>query len=194
MESKWSIYSEFSRMGKLLYQQGLVSLTAGNISVRRGNMIYITASGSMLGDLKYEDMVEVPVKKPGYTDGVNLKKPSVEAVVHRSVYENTEHNAVVHAHAPTAIAMSFNNDVIKLIDSEGKFYIPEVPVIAVNGGISSKRVADESPSILSKYPAVIIRGHGIFAAAATLIEACGIISTIEFSAEIIFKKELLNGR
>lgn len=189
MESKWQIYKEFSRLGKLLFQQGLVSLTAGNISVRKGDIFYITASGSMLGDLKYEDMVAVPVSSRGFDSGLNLKKPSVESIVHKSIYENTPHKAVVHAHAPTAIAVSFDRSRIVLADSEGKFYIPEVPVVAVNGGIASDDVAREIPVFLNKYPAAIVKGHGIFAGAATLNEACGIVSTIEFSAQILYKKE-----
>lgn len=190
MESKWQIFKEFDRLGKLLFQQGLVSLTAGNLSVRKGNSIYITASGSMLGDLKFEDVVVLPLNSAEYSAAYNLKKPSVEAIVHRSIYDDTSHMAVVHAHAPTAIAFSFTNERIVLADSEGKFYVPEVPVIAVNGGIASLDVAKEIPSLLNKYPAVIVRGHGIFSAADTLVQACSIVSTIEFSLKILQKKEI----
>ncbi len=180
-----NIYKEFKRLGKLLFQQHLVSLTAGNISIRKDNNIYITASGSMLGDLKFDDIVRVPFNRDVEPDPILHKKASVEIIVHKSIYENTAHKAVVHVHAPTTIALSFNKDRIVPADSEGKFYIPEVPVVSVNGGIGSLKVAEEIPAILNKYPAVIIRGHGIFAVGDTLRNACGIASTIEFSSQIL---------
>ncbi|MFH1416324.1 MAG: class II aldolase/adducin family protein [Elusimicrobiota bacterium] len=189
MDSKWNIYKEFSRLGKLLFQQGMVSLTAGNISVRKGDDIYITASGSMLGDLRLEDIVVMPIKDHGFVPSGNLKKPSIESVVHKSIYEKTQHKAIVHVHAPTAIAVSFNKNSITLADSEGKFYIPEVPVVAVNGGIASLDVAREIPPLLEKYPAVIIKGHGLFTAADDLAGACSLASTVEFSAGILLNKE-----
>jgi len=193
VEGKWQIYRDFSRLGKLLFQQGLVSLTAGNISVRQGRLMYITASGSMLGDLRFEDIVSVPIGDKTFSAEVNIKKPSVESVVHKSIYLNTEHKAVVHAHAPTAIALSFEENKIVLADSEGRYYVPEVPVLAVNGGIASSDVAEQIPPLLSRYPAVIIRGHGVFAAADNLNDACGIASTIEFSAKILDKKTKIKG-
>jgi L-fuculose-phosphate aldolase len=188
----WQVYKEFHRFGKLLFQQGLISLTAGNISILQDRVIYITASGSMLGDLNYDDIASVPLDKAVMHTSHSIKKPSVELVVHRSIYENTEHKAVVHAHAPTAVAVAFQYDSICFPDSEGRLYVPEVPVIDVKETIGSSEVAQTVPSYLNRYPAVIIRGHGVFAAADTLAKACGIVSTIEFSSQILYKKEKLN--
>jgi len=189
VESKWPIYKEFNRLGKLLFQQGLVSMTAGNLSIRKNNSMYITASGSMLGDLKVDDIVEVSINSNNPVFSINSKKPSIEGIVHKSIYKSTPHKAIVHAHTPTAIALSFDKDRIVLADSEGKFYIPEVPVVAVNGGIASTDVAEVIPKFLNEYPAVIVRGHGLFAAADSLEKACGMASTIEFSSKILYTKE-----
>jgi L-fuculose-phosphate aldolase len=194
VESKWKIYKEFCRYGKLLYQQGLISITAGNISVRKGNNIYITSSGSMLGDLLQDEVVVVPIDGTRIYTGIDTKRPSVEVVVHKSIYENTSHKSVVHVHAPHTLAFSFENDMIELCDSEGKYYMPAVPVISVNGGIASEDVARAIPDVLNEYPAAVVRGHGIFAAADTLLKACSLVSTIEFSSKILFAKKLLDAQ
>ncbi|MFC2091433.1 class II aldolase/adducin family protein [Elusimicrobiota bacterium] len=194
MESKWKIYRQFERFGRLLFQQGLVSLTAGNLSVRSGEIIYITASGSMLGDLKYEDIVSVALDEGRIPGVIDLKKPSMEIIVHRSIYKNTDYKAIAHVHNPSAIAVSFKTDKVELADSEGRFYIPHVPVVAVNGGIASEDVAKVVPSILKDYPAVIVRSHGVFAAADTLDTACSLASTIEFSSGILMRIQKNNMR
>ncbi|MBN2406804.1 MAG: class II aldolase/adducin family protein [Elusimicrobia bacterium] len=187
-----SIYREFSRVGRLLFEQGLVSVSAGNLSVRKGEDIFITATGSVLGDLGIGDVVNAPVNPGRAPSAGNIfqKKPSVEIDVHRAIYMNTDHTAVVHAHTPTAIALSFDTDRIELEDSEGKFYIPVVPVISVNGGIASSKVAEVLPGQLNANPVVIIRGHGVFAAARTLMKACSIVSTLEFSSIILYRKRI----
>ena len=189
MEGRHKFYKDFKRLGSLLFQQGLVSLTAGNLSVRKGDHIYITASGSMLGDLQYEDITHLSVSGARTVEPVSLKKPSIESIVHSAIYKGTSHNAIAHVHAPAAIAISFNKDRIMLADSEGKFYVPEAPVIAVNGGIASEDVARELPPLLAQYPAVIVRGHGLFTAAEFLKDACSIASTVEFSSRILLYME-----
>ena len=189
MEGRHKYYKDFKRMGSLLFQQGLVSLTAGNLSVRQGDNMYITASGSMLGDLNYEDITHMSVSGMKTVESVRLKKPSVESIVHAAIYRITSHKAIAHVHAPAAIAISFKKDRIILADSEGKFYVPEAPVIAVNGGIASEDVARELPPLLKDYPAVIVRGHGLFTAAEFIKDACSIASTVEFSSKILIYME-----
>jgi len=194
----WQFFEEFRSCGRMLYEKDLISLKAGNLSIRQGDSIYITVSGSKLGGLNRSDIVKVPILESG--SGRNLSrylhetgKPSMELPVHKAIYEKTDFLAVAHAHPPTAVTISFFCDKIKLEDAEGKFYIPEIPVISVENPIASSEVAEKLPDYLSKSPVVMVKSHGLFAAASTLTEACAIISTVEFSSKILYRKMLLEG-
>jgi L-fuculose-phosphate aldolase len=190
-----SSFNEFKETGRMLASGGLISATAGNLSIKEGGYIRITASGSSLGFLKRQDLVKVnldtglTVSGPGPAAG----RPSVEINIHKSIYMNSSYGAVAHAHPPTAIALSYDSKEINLIDDEGKFYLPRVPVLKVRGsGISSDEVARELPGIIRETGLAVIEGHGVFAAAENLNKCGALISTLEHSADILYKKRLLD--
>ncbi|MEA3507048.1 MAG: class II aldolase/adducin family protein [Elusimicrobiota bacterium] len=193
-----SSFSEFKETGQMLWSGGLISAAAGNLSVKEGSYscpgyaIRITASGSLLGFLKREDIVKVNLDTgltvPGQVPG--SARPSVEINIHKSIYENSSYSAVAHAHPPTAIALSYDSKEIELIDDEGKFYLPRVPVLKVSGsGISSREVARELPGIIRDTGLVVVEGHGVFAAAENLKKCGALISTLEHSALILYRKK-----
>ena len=194
-----STFAEFKEAGKILWDAGLISATAGNLSTKEGSFscpgcaIRITASGSSLGFLKREDIVKVNADTgltvPGQVP--SSAQPSVEINIHKSIYMNSSYAAAAHAHPPTAIALSFNSREIELIDDEGKFYLPRVPVLKVSGsGISSDEVARDLPEIIRETGLVVVEGHGVFAAAENLKKCGALISTLEHSAIILYRKKI----
>ena len=65
--------------GKWVMEKNLTWGTSGNISVREGERIYVTASGTVLGDLHEEDITVVDLegkilegKKPSKETGMHL--------------------------------------------------------------------------------------------------------------------------
>jgi L-fuculose-phosphate aldolase len=82
---------------------GLVVATAGNVSVRAGDLVAISPSGLDYDDLT-PDLVGVhrldgaPVQAP--------LRPSTEMPLHLAVYRETDAAAVVHTHAPASTALS----------------------------------------------------------------------------------------
>ncbi|MDQ7056286.1 MAG: class II aldolase/adducin family protein [Persephonella sp.] len=112
------IIKEIIFTGKVLYNEGLVSSHAGNISARQGNSIFITKTGAMLGYLTEKDIVEVPVYETSQIDRV----ASSELIVHRAIYQTTDYKAVIiHAHPVNAVALSFFVDKEFVpIDNEGR--------------------------------------------------------------------------
>ncbi len=181
---KTKIYKEFIRTGKMLFKQGVISLTAGNMSRKIKKDMYITASGSMLGDLKKSDIVH------SRTGRDRPKKASVEYKVHQEIYNNTGYRAIIHTHPPNTLVVAEKVEIVKPIDAEGKLYIPEVPVVEVDKSIGSKEVAGVIPGILKNVKAVIIKDHGVFSVSDTIAGAAGIVSTLEFSSKILFKKKI----
>ena len=178
--------NEFIEVGRELYEQGLNHASSGNLSILKGDSIYITKHDSKLGKLKFEDIVRVNL-----FDEKLDKEASVEVKVHRSIYRNTEHKAVVHAHPIYSTVLSFFYNKIVPVDAEGFFYLPEVPVVEVIDTIGTEGMATVLPQYLKKYKVVVVKGHGSFAAGDSLSEAAKLTAVLEKASEIILFKRLL---
>lgn len=175
------IFEAFQWVGQDLYYLGLITSHAGNISIRSGERVWITRTGSMLGRLEPEDIVETslsPRESPH-------PKASMELPVHLAIYRATSAQAILHAHPPTAVALSLLDEVIVPADSEGGYILGRVPVIAAKNVVASAEVADRASSLLQDHRAVLVKGHGSFAAGGSLEEALKITTTLEASAKIL---------
>ena len=89
---------------KLLYEQGLIGLYDGNISVKLNDLIIITPSGIPKPMLNINDLVIVD--ENGQVISGKFK-PSVEVRMHLGIYKAINKcRAVVHTHNPTVILLS----------------------------------------------------------------------------------------
>ncbi|MCI0398933.1 MAG: class II aldolase/adducin family protein, partial [Chloroflexi bacterium] len=102
---------EIVRVGRLMYDKGLVAASDGNISARLGpGRILITPSGLHKGLMAPEQLLVVdedgrPVG-PGLAASRRLK-PTSEMPMHLEAYrQRPDVGAVVHAHPPITIALS----------------------------------------------------------------------------------------
>ena len=91
---------EIIETGRWIMEKNLTWGTSGNISVREGDHIYVTASGTVIGDLHQEDITVVDLegkvlegRKPSKETGMHLevyrKRPEVAAVLHASPFWTT---------------------------------------------------------------------------------------------------------
>jgi L-fuculose-phosphate aldolase len=176
---------EFERIGKRLFAEHLTGGNFGNISVRDGDEgFYIKKTGM------YLDSAGEPVYVPLYGDVP--PDASSEYRVHREVYRKTDHQAVVHAHPPCAVAASLVMDRIVPEDSEGEMFCAVIPVVP--GAPGSQEIADNVAKALFSSKLVIVRGHGTFAAGKTLDDAYVFTSLAEHSCRVLYLKRgfLLN--
>ncbi|HOI89794.1 MAG TPA: class II aldolase/adducin family protein [Candidatus Rifleibacterium sp.] len=172
---------EFQTIGHDLFIAGLNNSHSGNMSVRLNRMMAITRSGSMLHRLDYDDIVETLI------DGEDAAsaRASRERPVHRAIYLQTGAQAIVHAHPPQLIALSFFTDQFSPVDAEGRYFFPRgVPVVEVTNAIASEEVAGKVAPLLRDYPLVIVRGHGSFAVGNSLEDGFHYTSSLEHSARI----------
>jgi L-fuculose-phosphate aldolase len=173
---------EFERIGKRLFSEHLVGGNFGNISAKESDEgFFIKQTGAYLdiaGDLVY-----VPLH------GNAPQNASSEYRVHREVYRKTNHQAIVHAHPPCAVAASLVMNEIIPEDSEGEMFCPKIPV--VQGAPGSQEIADTVAHALTSSKLVIARGHGTFAAGKTLDEAYIYTSLAEHSCRVLFLKQNL---
>lgn len=181
------MYSEFVKYGKMLWESGLIHLTSGNISLRKGSVIYVTRTGSLLGALSASDIVTVNLENT-----IRDKGASSETPVHRAIYlANPEIQAIVHAHPPYATALSWDTTLIKPIDSDS-LYIPEIPVLTeCPYGEGSHCIADHFPKLFAKQVVAMIRGHGAFSVGKDIRQATARVSMMENQCRLLFFRHIL---
>jgi L-fuculose-phosphate aldolase len=167
--------SEAERIGRRLHAEGLVSGNFGNLSVRDGDAFYIKRKNAYL-DVP-GTLVFVPLGGPFPGDA------SRESLMHQEIYRATPAGAIVHAHPPHAIALSYLSDEVKPRDCEGEMLCPVIRV--VEGALGTPALAHTVAEALRKSPAVIVRGHGTFAIGTTLDEAYVITSAVEHACRIL---------
>ena len=183
------MYNEFKQIGRDLFIQGLNSSHSGNMSVRLGDRIVITRRGSMLGNLRANDLIETGLDK----NDSHITLASTEINVHRSIFKNTSALSIVHAHPVYATALSLIEDEIIPIDSEGQYMLHRIPVIGFEHTVGSEEVARVLPEYLKEYKIVMVRGHGSFAIGQLIEEAYQWTSSLENICKIIYLHRTLGG-
>lgn len=96
--------------GKQMVRDGLAWGNGGNISVRVGSdRFLVTASGSSLGELSTNDLVEVTLS--GEVTAPS-RRPSKEVQMHAAIYsKRSDINAVVHSHPFYGLVMACSGEV-----------------------------------------------------------------------------------
>jgi len=188
--SRIIMWQEISKIGKKLVDHGLVESHFGNISVRIGNKMLITRSGSALDEITENSVVEVELEG---TSGLDMIASS-EAIVHREIYKNTSALAIIHAHCQFAVTLSLladfdsDSDFIVPVDSEGQYFLHEVPI--VKGGIGTSQLAKNTACALAEHKGAIIYSHGTFATGKILEEAYVVTTQIEHSCAIKYRYDM----
>ena len=172
---------QFQRVGRALFLQGLVSPQGGNLSIRLGERLVITHRGSALGSIERGDLVETGLNKNDRATPL----ASTELEVHRCIYRRTPALAVVHAHPPHAVALSFIEKEIVPCDVEGRALLSKVPVVRADM-VTHKQLAEDVANLLKEYKVVLVRGHGSFAASQLLEEAYYFTAVLEQSSRLLY--------
>lgn len=177
------MHEDFIKYGRILFEQGLNNSHSGNLSTHKGNSLFITRHGARLGDLTAKDIV-----KTHCSDNKNDAEASFEVKVHRAVYQECPRiYAIAHAHTLHATALSLlPGSFIIPLDAEGLHYLPRIPVLRCKSTIGSDEVSRKLPSLISRYHAAIVAGHGVFAGGASLEEAAMYAAVVESASTIIY--------
>jgi L-fuculose-phosphate aldolase len=160
----------------------LVSPQGGNLSVKLGERLVITHRGSALGYIREGDLVETGISKNSRVTPL----ASTELEVHRCIYKNTPALAVVHAHPPHAVALSFSEKEIVPPDIEGRALLSSVPVLCTGTEAKAVELADRIARLLGEHRVVLVRGHGTFAASQLLEEAYYYTVVLEQSCRLLY--------
>jgi L-fuculose-phosphate aldolase len=166
--------------GVRMLEDGLAVGTAGNLSVRVGDVVAISPSGILYREIVPEDVCVVSL------DGQKLSGKatvSSEWPMHSGIYRNTDARAIVHTHSAEVVALSLSQ--------------PELPavhyVIAGLGGpvpvvdyvrFGSDGLADGAISVMASRNAAILQNHGAVTRGATLQQAYERALLLEWLAKV----------
>ncbi|ONI72442.1 hypothetical protein BWI15_15065 [Kribbella sp. ALI-6-A] len=166
---------------------GLSPGSSGNVSVRVGDQVLITPTGSALRRVQAEDLAQVPVD--GQTSN-SAPKPSKELPVHLAVYrQRPEATAVVHLHSPYATACACLPP-----DESGLAQLPpltpyrvmrlgDVP-LAPYAKPGSSELGDGVERLAVRHHVILLANHGSVVAGTSLDAAVELAEELETAAHL----------
>ena len=172
---------------KKLYEKNLIAGSDGNISVQKGKQIIITPSNVNKSEIKTKDLCLINMA------GQNLKgKASSEKYMHLAIYKyQKKAKAIVHAHPPSAIALS-------LIKTQWKHLPQALPEIVIALGQvpfvpytqpGTKQMGESLKPFIQSSKALILSHHGAVTWGKNLEEAFLIMEQLEHSCKILCLSE-----
>jgi L-fuculose-phosphate aldolase len=144
---------------------GLVVGTAGNVSVRQGERVSLTAKGVALADVTADEVSVVAL------DGEVLTgSPTSELELHLAIYRRYGAGAVVHTHAPMATAVACVLDELPVIHYQ---------LLALGGAVrvapfrpfGTRELAEEVADALQGRTAALLANHGAINYASSVQDA-----------------------
>lgn len=150
-----------------LAAEGLLIGTAGNVSVRVGDRVAVTATGAVLGELTEDQVVEVDLG--GQQVGGGLV-PTSEVYLHLSIYEKYDAAAVVHTHAPVSTAASISVSEIPVIHYQ-QLLLGGAVRVAPYATFGTPALAERVVAALEHRTAALMANHGAVAIGVTLDKA-----------------------
>ena len=188
---KDSIKKEIVKFGKLLYERNLNAAYGGNLSVRKGNKIYITPSGFNKAFLKEEDVLLTDLEGDLLEKPVKPLKPSSESKMHYAIYKaRPDVRAIIHSHPAYCIALAIANEPLKHV-------LPETTIVLGKIGFTSYVTPggwDLGNSVAASFKegdACIMGNHGATTVGKDLFEAFNKLELLESTAKSFLLAKLL---
>ncbi|MFF0156991.1 class II aldolase/adducin family protein [Streptomyces sp. NPDC005263] len=147
--------------------EGLLIGTAGNVSVRAGERVAITATGAVLAELTPDQVTVVDLD--GKTVAGTLR-PTSELDLHLGVYRRHGTGAVVHTHAPMATALSCVLDELPCIHYQ-LLTLGGTVRVAPYATFGTPELAESVLAALEGRSAALMANHGSLTHAPTLDKA-----------------------
>ncbi len=188
-----SLKGEIIMIGKKLQALRLVAAHSGNLSVRLDEKnILVTATGSCLGELKYNDIIRVDLSNE---QDLKNKRLTSEFPLHMLIYKNFPSKAAIHCHPSLINGYFAVYPDIKTLTFETKLYLGNVPVINQDTPAVTKPELVIEALKLSNL--VVLKNHGVVSIGENFKDAFNLIDTLEEAVKTIavarlFKKEILD--
>jgi L-fuculose-phosphate aldolase len=163
-----------------LADAGLVIGTAGNVSVRSGELVAITPTGARLAELEAEQ-VSVVDRAGDLVDGA--LRPTSEIGLHLGVYDRYQAGAIVHTHAPASTAVSCVVDELPCVHYSMLLLGGSVRV-APYATFGTPELADSVLEALAERTAALMANHGAVTYGADLDAALEATLLLEWASDV----------
>lgn len=161
---------------------GLVTGSSGNVSLRFGERVLITASGVPYAELEADQVIEID------KDGARLSgtgEPSSEWRMHVAIYaQRVDVHAIVHTHSPAATAAAIALPALPILHDEGKILFGEALPVSAHRPPGTWELASAVVDALGDGRGCLIAKHGAVAVGTTPAEALGTAIKIEEAARL----------
>ena len=184
------------RVGRLMYEKGYVDGTAGNISVRLAeDRVLVSPSGLATGFLTPEQLIVVNLsgKRVDEATEANVTlRPTSESAMHLECYrQRSDIKAVVHAHPPTAVALTLARyDFQQCVIPEMVVMLGLVPTAPYSTPASEEN-SEAVRALIREHDVIMLSNHGSLTAAKSLWDAYLMLESLEHNATILHRALLV---
>jgi ribulose-5-phosphate 4-epimerase/fuculose-1-phosphate aldolase len=166
--------------GAQLHQQGINYGRSGNMSMRIGDKILITAHESYLGFL-HEDDILIIDKEGNILEGDT--EPTSEKLLHVSIYQQfPQKNVAIHAHPPYTVHYFHYHDTLTPITLEERVYLGKVNAITQRTPTITD--LESAHQALGNNDIVVIKDHGVVTIGEDFQYTFALIELLEVNARV----------
>ncbi len=189
MNSENALRAQVVKTAQRMAALRLVCGSSGNVSLRSGGRILITASGIPYGELTPTQIIEIDSTGRRYSgEGA----PSSEWRMHVAIYEKRDDvQAIVHTHSPFATAAAIALKSLPIVHDEGEILFGETIPVARHAPPGTWELARAVADALDAQRAVLIAHHGAVTVGETLEEALELAEKVEEMAELFWLSRFL---
>ena len=188
------LLSDLAAEARRLSAAGFMACTAGNLSVRLASGgVAMSPSGVDKGALTPADFILLG--DDGRPAPPDTRKPSDETALHVALYRQLGCGAVCHGHPPHAVTLSIDakhavrvhgiemqKAFAGVTTHERELLMPVIENHQDMAELSRRALAAISPEV----PAVLVRGHGVYAWGKSPKEAARHLETVEWLCRILW--------
>lgn len=193
-----ALREQICKIGRLMVENHYIDGTSGNISARLDEKhILATPSGLAKGFMTPDQLIVVDMdgnRVDSPTPENAHLRPTSELAMHLECYQRRpDVNGVVHAHPPTAVALTIAGyDFRRCLIPEMIVILGLVPTAPYSTPASVEN-RDAIHQLILEHDAIMLAHHGSLTVASDVWEAYLRLETLEHSAKILFMTEQLGG-
>jgi L-fuculose-phosphate aldolase len=175
------IINDLKLYASKIVHTGLVVGAGGNLSMRDGNIMYISPSGFDLQEIEDHQWVRVNIETGEILDDL---KPSSEILMHLECFrKRPDITAVLHAHPSYSVGVSSTGHNIPSLFPDFPAMIKSVAYLDYMIP-TTEVLADAISGVIEENDVVVMRNHGVLTVGKTMKEAYFFMQIIEESAKV----------
>lgn len=180
-----SIKEHLIEVGKFMMDKELAWGNSGNISARNRNkdFMIMSGSGTYMGDLNRDDLVEVNIKTGEWQGS---KRPSKEIPMHKSIYTARDDAQVILHSSPfwSTLAACSDVSITSHLFIESMYYLKEIEYVDYyhpGSELLGKEIGEKAKNA----NVIMLRNHGIVVFDKNFYEAKMRLETLELTIKMI---------